>query len=103
MDTYMEHTIYEACVRAMLAVEHAKPIFPSLSTKESAIKFMAVYMKVDCYHQPHCPSSLPPSVLSFVALTPGAPPTPIPTTVPHAAPLPEDCPYRHQYQVEQGS
>mmetsp|Transcript_39752 Transcript_39752/g.64548 ORF Transcript_39752/g.64548 Transcript_39752/m.64548 type:complete len:2162 (-) Transcript_39752:464-6949(-) len=45
MDTYMEHTIYEATVRAMLAVEEMKPLFPLLSAKESAIKYMAVFMK----------------------------------------------------------
>jgi len=47
MDRYMEHTLHEAAVHAMLAVAEARPKFPGLSAKMSAVKFMAVHMKAN--------------------------------------------------------
>eukprot|EP01065_Artemidia_motanka_P021129 TRINITY_DN2521_c0_g1_i3.p1 TRINITY_DN2521_c0_g1~~TRINITY_DN2521_c0_g1_i3.p1 ORF type:complete len:2222 (+),score=1099.16 TRINITY_DN2521_c0_g1_i3:119-6784(+) len=47
MDKYMEHTLHEAVVHAMLAVAEARPKFPGLSAKMSAVKYMAVHMKAN--------------------------------------------------------
>lgn len=48
---YIRRTLYESVAQAMLAVSRARPRYPGLSAEESALKFMALYMKA--HHPGH--------------------------------------------------